>query len=211
MENKIIKEIPAKLLTLRGEDLALDTDRKRLVADYNTFLTTVVKPKETDVGNQIIEIEQVKDNIKINKESKQDVDNRNREITKKYTETFNMTNRDRYSIQQEPYESDADYITRISKIEGSPYDANIFKERATNEGNKQLMTNLRNSLRDEVKISEIVKSFSPEEFFIINTNWKAIQDQLKIKFGINNPIVLYRGGSHVTLTGHARAGMGHRS
>jgi chromosome segregation ATPase len=109
VENKIKKEIPAKLATLRGEHLALDTDRKRLVTDYNNFLTTVVKPKETDVGNQIIEIEQVKDNIKINKETQQDVNNKNKEITKKYTKTFNMANRDRYSIQQDPYESDADY------------------------------------------------------------------------------------------------------
>ena len=187
VEDKILIEIPAKLLTLRGEHLALDTERKRLVKDYNTFITTVVTPKQVDAGNKILEIEQVKDNIKINKENQQDVDNRNKEITKKYTETFNIANRDRYSIQQDPYESDADYIARISKIEASPYDPNVFKQRAANEGNKQLMANLRNSLRDEVKISEIVKSFSPEEVFIINTNWKAIQEQLKIKFGINNP------------------------
>ena len=49
------------------------------------------------------------------------------------------------------------------------------------------MTNLRNVLRDEVKISEIVKKIGPQEIFIINTNWEAIQEQLKIKFGINNP------------------------
>ena len=189
VEDKILIEIPAKLLTLRGEHLALDTERKRLVKDYNTFITTVVTPRQVAAGNQITEIEQVKDNIKINKEAQQDVNNKNKEITKKYTETFNIANRDRYSIQQDPYESDADYIARISKIEASPYDANVFKEKAANEGNKQLMANLRNSLRDEVKISEIVKSFSPEEVFIINTNWKAIQEQLKIKFGINNPIV----------------------
>jgi len=189
VEDKILIEIPAKLATLRGEHSALDTERKRLVKDYNTFITTVVQPRQVDAGNKITEIEQVKNNIKLNKEEQQDVNNKNKEITKKYTETFNIANRDRYSIQQEPYESDADYITRISKIEASPYDANVFKEKAANEGNKQLMANLRNSLRDEVKISEIVKSFSPEEVFIINTNWKAIQEQLKIKFGINNPIV----------------------
>jgi hypothetical protein len=50
------------------------------------------------------------------------------------------------------------------------------------------MSNLRNSLRDEVKITEIVKTFDAQEVFIINTNWAAIQEQLKIKFGINNPI-----------------------
>jgi hypothetical protein len=50
------------------------------------------------------------------------------------------------------------------------------------------MTNLRKSLRDEVKISEIVKTFDAQEVFIINSNWNTIQEQLEIKFGINNPI-----------------------
>ena len=187
VEDKIIKQIPTKLATLRGEHLALDTERKRLVKDYNTFLTKVVKVKEGEVTAKITEIDQVKNNIKVNKEAQQEVDKKNKEITKKYTETFNMANRDRYSIQQDPNESDKYYLTRITQIESRPYDANVFKEKAANEGNKQFMTNLRNSLRDEVKISEIVKSFGPEQVFIINANWKAIQEQLRIKFGINNP------------------------
>ena len=98
-----------------------------------------------------------------------------------------MANRDRYSVQQDPNEADNDYLNRIKQIEATPYDPNVFKEKAANEGNLKLMSNLRNSLRDEVKISEIVKTFGAEEIFIINTNWKAIQEQLKVKFGINNP------------------------
>jgi hypothetical protein len=66
-------------------------------------------------------------------------------------------------------------------------DKDIFKDKMALEGSRKLMTNLRNVLRDEVKISEIVKSIGPQEIFIINTNWEAIQEQLKIKFGINNP------------------------
>jgi hypothetical protein len=44
------------------------------VSDYNTFLTSIVQPKEADVGTQITEIEQVKNNIKLNKEGQQDVE-----------------------------------------------------------------------------------------------------------------------------------------
>ena len=112
----------------------------------------------------------------------------NEDITRKYTDTFNMANRDRYSVQQDPNEDDQAYLNRIKVIESAQYDPKFFKEKAANEGNLKLMTNLRNSLRDEVKISEIVKSFGAEEVFIINTNWSAIQEQLKVKFGINNPI-----------------------
>jgi hypothetical protein len=117
----------------------------------------------------------------------QKVKNLNKDITRKYTETFNMTNRDRYSVQQDPNEDDTVYLNCIKQIESQPYDPNIFKEKVVNEGNLLLMSNLRNSLRDDVKISEIVTSFSPEEVFMINTNWKEIQEQLRVKFGINNP------------------------
>ena len=87
-----------------------------------------------------------------------------------------MANRDRYSVQQDPNEGDQEYINRIKTIEKNTYDPNIYKEKATTEGNLKLMSNLRESLRDEVKISEIVKTFDAQEVFIINTNWKAIQE-----------------------------------
>ena len=117
----------------------------------------------------------------------QKVKNKNKEITQKYTDLFNMANRDRYSVQQDINESEEDYLNRIKQIESQPYDPTIFKEKAANEGNLLLMSNLRNSLRDEVKITEIVKKITPEEVFMINTNWKEIQDQLRVKFGVNNP------------------------
>jgi hypothetical protein len=47
---------------------------------------------------------------------------------------------------------------------------------------------LKDITRDEVKISEIVKSFSsPEEVFLINSNWPYILNILKRQFGFNNP------------------------
>jgi hypothetical protein len=134
-----------------------------------------------------LEVAQIKKNVVANKEEIQRVKILNKDITQRYTDKFNMANRDRYSVQQDPNEGDTDYLTRIKQIESLQYDPDVFKEKAANEGNLKLMSNLRNSLRDEVKISEIVKAFQPEDIFIINTNWKAIQDQLKVKFGINNP------------------------
>jgi hypothetical protein len=52
------------------------------------------------------------------------------------------------------------------------------------------MKNLKDVTRDEVKISEIVKSFpSAEEVFLINSNWSYISNMLKRKFGFNNPTI----------------------
>jgi hypothetical protein len=50
------------------------------------------------------------------------------------------------------------------------------------------MKNLKDITRDEIKISEIVKSFPiVEEVFLINSNWPYILNILKRKFGFNNP------------------------
>ena len=52
------------------------------------------------------------------------------------------------------------------------------------------MKNLKDITRDEIKISEIVKSFtSPEEVFLINSNWPSILNRLKSVFGVNNPVI----------------------
>jgi hypothetical protein len=107
---------------------------------------------------------------------------------KEYQDTFNIMNKNRYQVTQDPNETDADFIKRIESLEKLAFDKNIFKDRAATEGNKKFMKNLKDITRDEIKISEIVKSFpSPEEVFLINSNWPYILNILKRQFGFNNP------------------------
>jgi chromosome segregation ATPase len=171
--------IPDKLVVKRAELVPLAADYPKLQAERNA-ITVDIKKKEKDIPAKEVEIRQLKQNIIQNKEEIQKVNNKNKDTTRKYTETFNMANRDRYSVQQDPNEADQDYLDRIKQIESATYDPNIFKEKASNEGNLKFMTNLRKSLRDEVKISEIVKTFDAQEVFIINSNWNTIQEQLEI-------------------------------
>ena len=127
----------------------------------------------------------MKENIEENKVGRQMNLNENKATVQKYEETFNILNRNRNSAKQDPNESDQDYINRIKSLESLTLDKDIFKDKVALEGSRKLMTNLRNVLRDEVKISEIAKSFSkPEDVFIINANWDAIQEQLKVKLNI---------------------------
>ena len=186
IEHHITGVLQKEFLELEQEAIQYKRNAERFKKDYEDYPNEIAK-KEKEIEDKNIEITLAKENMKENKDAMQIVKNKNKNIVQQYTDTFNMANRDRYSVQQDPNESEQDYLNRIKQIESQPYDVNIFKEKATNEGNLKLMSNLRNSLRDEVKITEIVKSFVPEEVFIINTNWQAIQEQLKIKFGINNP------------------------
>jgi hypothetical protein len=95
--------------------------------------------------------------------------------------------KNRYQIKQDPNESDADYITRIQSLEKLFFDKNIFKDRAQTQGNQKFMKNLKDATRDEMKISEILKSFPvAEEVFLMNSNWSYMSNILERKFGYNN-------------------------
>ena len=186
VETNINTTLTLDFSNLQAELIQLQKELKTLEGELNTIVTDKTT-KETEINKQEQVIEQVKDNIEDNKVGRQMNLNENKKVVQKYEETFNILNRNRNSVKQDPNESDTDYLNRIKSLEALKLDKSIYKEKAELEGSRKLMTNLRNVLRDEVKISEIVKSIGPQEIFIINTNWEAIQEQLKIKFGINNP------------------------
>ena len=96
-------------------------------------------------------------------------------------------NKNRYQITQEPTETDASYLKRIESLEKLEFDPTIFKDRARTEGNRKFMKNLKDITRDDSKISSIVNSFSsPEEVFLINSNWSNISNLLTRQFGKDN-------------------------
>jgi len=177
-----VTNLGADILTIEGEITTLE-------AEIVTIQLTDIPSKITDINAQEIIVEQVKENIELNKVEVLKANNANRPIIKQYEDTFNTLNRNRYSVSQEPNETDDEYLKRIRSLETNTYNPDIFKDKASNEENKKFMTNLRNVVRDEVKISDIVKSFNgkPEEVYIINNNWKEIEEQIKKKFGPNNP------------------------
>ena len=62
---------------------------------------------------------------------------------KEYQDTFNIMNKNRYQVTQDPNETDADFIKRIDLLEKMAFDKNIFKDRAATEGNQKFMKNLK--------------------------------------------------------------------
>ncbi len=98
------------------------------------------------------------------------------EEMKHYSESVKMLESNLFTILD-----DVDRLKAGLLVEGTPGSDPAYKKIIKRRDEERV------TLGDEVKITELVKTFQPEEVFIINTNWNAIQEQLKIKFGINNP------------------------
>jgi hypothetical protein len=197
MSKKLLTEIDQQLKDIATEHKKTFAEGTTLVAERNVIIDEIKDMKTFDIPllEQDLEkskklIETYQDNIKENEIIERDTEQENKQQLKAYQDTFNIMNKNRYQVTQDPTETDVDFIKRIQSLESLAFDKNIFKDRAATEGNKKFMKNLKDITRDEVKISEIVKSFtSPEEVFLINSNWSYILNRLKSVFGVNNPAI----------------------
>jgi hypothetical protein len=166
----------------------LEADIQKLDAEIKTIQTVDIPALETKLKQSEKDIITYQENVDENSIIENETAKKNKKIMKEYQDTFNIMNKNRYQVTQDPNETDADFIKRIDSLEKMAFDKNHFKDRAATEGNKKFMKNLKDITRDEIKISEIVKSFpSPEEVFLINSNWPYILNILKRQFGFNNP------------------------
>jgi hypothetical protein len=191
----MLPELDKQLTDIATEQKKTHTEGTTLVTDRNVIIDEIKDMKTFDIPLLEKDLEKSKklittyqDNIKENEIIERDTEQENKQQLKAYQDTFNIMNKNRYQVTQDPTETDADFIKRIQSLESLAFDKNIFKDRAATEGNKKFMKNLKDITRDEVKIGEIVKSFSsPEEVFLINSNWSYILNILKRQFGFNNP------------------------
>jgi hypothetical protein len=150
MEKYLNGTLARELKDLETEAIRLKEVSDRFKNEYEEYNTIDIPNKEKEIEDANLVVIQAQENLKQNQDEMQKVKNKIKETTQKYTHIFNITNRDRYSVQQDINESEEDYLNRIKQIESQPYDPTILKEKTVNEGNLLLMTNLRNSSRDEV-------------------------------------------------------------
>jgi adenylate cyclase class IV len=99
---------------------------------------------------------------------------------------FNEQNKNLYSVKQEPYESETDYIQRIKQLDTMKYDPTLYENRAVAENSKEFMNNLKQVINDDAKISEIAKQLGTKAIFDINKYWPKFKDTILKIYGPNN-------------------------
>jgi hypothetical protein len=140
------------------------------------------------ISNSTSRIKQIEDNLKLNENRVIDAEQKNKQIVQNYEEGFNLANRGRYQVKQQPNETDEEYIKRIQSLEMMPFDRTIFEERAATKNILKFQNNLKELVRNEIIIGEIVRYYSgaPEAVFLINSNWKKMLPLLLQMIGYNN-------------------------
>jgi hypothetical protein len=75
--------------------------------------------------NKLAECRQIQENIKLNEQTIIDANVENKKVAKRYEDVFNEQNKNLYSVKQEPYEPERDYIQRIKELDTMKYDPTL--------------------------------------------------------------------------------------
>ncbi len=156
--------------------MALQTPINQLNRDIAKAQTGIASGIETDITRLQAEYRQIEENIKLNEQAIIDANVANKKVAKKYEDVFNEQNKNLYSVKQEPYESEEAYIQRIKQLDTMKYDPTLYANRAAAENSKELMTNLKQIINDDAKISEIIKLLPSKALFDVNKYWPKFKE-----------------------------------
>ena len=94
----------------------------------------------------------------------------------------------RINIQQDPNESEEDFRNRLQALEKEKFDVNIYQDKAQGEQNKRLSENLKNIIRNDNIIWDVVKSLAQTPGLVFETNkyFNIISTRLLKIFGYDN-------------------------
>jgi hypothetical protein len=163
----------AKLATNQTAKIMIENDIKQLEADIEQDRLNAEEASKLIEENKGIEIQQARDN---------------KENLFKYKEGLKILNTGRMNfLEREPNESEAQFLTRMKNIETERYDTNLHQEKARLDQVVRLKLNLKNIIRKDEIIENIVKSFTAEQIFLINKNFAGIQQHFIENFGFDNP------------------------
>ena len=191
-----IEKINRKIIQLNQTKAKATSSAAISVLDTRIFNQENEKKKVLDklqkideqIANSTSRIKQIEDNLTLNENRVIDAEQKNKQIVQKYEEGFNLANRGRYQVTQDPNETDEEYIKRIQSLEMMPFDRTIFEERAATKNILKFQNNLKELVRNEIIIGEIVRNYTsnPEVVFLINSNWKKMLPILLQMVGYDN-------------------------
>ena len=134
----------AEIATKEGEIAVQETYIKTIQDDADDFNSKMRSAKENIEDNKNIVIQHnkdIKDNVRL------------------FKENLIANNATKVYLEQQPNESDADFLQRMKNVEQEKYDLNIYQEKGHFEQIIRLKNNLNDIIRSDGLIENVTKSF----------------------------------------------------
>lgn len=167
------------------------SDRMIDVIQKNRNKYALVEQNIRTAINEIATIElrlsRNEERVLINQKEKDRVATVNKGMIADYQGQLKEMNRGSFlAIQQQPSESEEDYLLRLQQVAETKYDDAIDSQQANLFNIKRLKDNLKSIIRDESDIEEVVNTFTEQDIYQINKVWKIILEKFMKLYGAYN-------------------------
>ena len=135
------------------------------------------------------QIELIDKNIEENKVKEAEVRTINKKRVKMVEESLLMANRGNLRVEQGLDESDKDYLARIRQIPNERFDTVLYKDKAELNNIKKLKEYLKELVRRNDVIEDVVKYYSPQTIFQILKIFEQIKNKFLKKYGYDNKLI----------------------
>lgn len=150
------------------------------------FLENKVTKLTTDFDNTYKLLEGATENINLNITGRTEHDLEKKRSLNKYRDSLITQNQSLYMDSQQPNETDDEYLNRMKAVETEQYDMDLYRDRIELEQTQILKKNLRQLFNKDDLIENIIKSFKPDQKFIINKHFAQIREYFLDIYGKNN-------------------------
>jgi len=169
-------------------------------------ITQDIDEAEDQLDNVLDEIDELKRHLALLNNLKEGLDesvdelfslieNRKKENKLKldayYTELQNI-NSGKFNAEKMFNETDAEYLQRLERLADTPVDNNINFDLAQMEQKKTLRENLKELVRDDQIINQVVNELNPELIFEFNKIFELFKTIFLKKFGYDNKNIKYQ-------------------
>lgn len=125
----------------------------------------------------------------VNPRRKASVEESNRRKVREYESMLKTLNQGKFNIQQQPNESDEEYLKRLEDESEQEYDDTIDKQKADQFNVLALKDNLRKITRDVGIVEFIINSLKPNEIYHTNKHWGFLEKAFKQEYGSDNRVL----------------------
>ena len=175
-----IKKIDKEITAIKTFQKTLDenlinykNDLKKKEMDYN-YLNQEIRNNDRKALENQAEEERIK---KIN-----------REKIEVWKNKLKALNTGVFNVEQFQGETEEDYLKRIGDLAGTPFDEARLLEEAELENIKDMQKNLKEIIRDDTIINNVVKHYDSKtnDRFQINKIWKILKEKFLKIYGFDN-------------------------
>ena len=146
--------------------------------------TTIIE----NIQRDILENENKKS---LNQAEFQRVKKENQAKVNVFKERLTELNRGTFNVEQQPNETEEEYLQRMDEVAKTPYDDTRIQFEAEMFNLKKLKKNLKELIKSDSTIENTIKSFTPEDIFQLNKIFPILKTKFLETFGYNNKAIRF--------------------